>query len=442
MKNKTTKVLVLFLTVIFLCFSFACASERNPDNGGVGNNPSQHTHEYSIEYSKDEVNHWFECKCGDKKDITTHEYVDNCCKCGNYEPTYYTEGLVFELNEDNASYSVVNYNGDSKDVVIPSVYNEKPVTCIGVRAFKNCHSLTSIAIGCRITSIGDYAFLYCDSLTNIEFPDSVTSIGNGVFGFCYDLVSVRMSKNLTSIGDSAFSWCDSLTNIEIPNSVISIGHSAFPVNDNLIYNIENNLKYLGNENNKYLYLAGTISDDIKYAMINSNCRFIGNCAFDDCNYLTSIEIPNSVTSIDTWAFLCCGSLTKVSLGENLTTIGNDPFSSCISLISIEVAKSNGNYKTIDGNLYSKDGEILIRYAMGKTASSFTIPNCVTSIGGSAFGDCGNLSKVIISDSVTSIEDYAFPDWKSLTIYCETESKPIGWKKYWNLYCPVVWGYKG
>jgi len=79
-----------------------------------------------------------------------------------------------------------------------------------------------------------------------------------------------------------------------------------------------------------------------------------------------------------------------------------------------VDANNAYYKDIDGNLYTKDGKTLVQYAIGKTATTFTIPNSVTSIGDWAFDDCDNLTSVVIPDSVTSIGDYAFYYCDSLT----------------------------
>ena len=208
---------------------------------------------------------------------------------------------------------------------------------------------------------------------------------------------------------------------------------------------------------------------------------------------TQVVIPSvyngkSVTSIKEKAFSECKILTKVVIPGTVTSIGNWAFFSCDSLTEILVDENNTAYKSIDGHLYSKDGKTLIQYAVGKTATLFTIPDgvtsiawyafrgcsslteivipdSVTSIGGSAFSNCNslteivipnsvtsigyetfyncyNLTEIVIPDSVTSIDERAFFWCKNLTIYCEAESEPSGWHYLWNCSCPVVWGYKG
>ena len=177
-----------------------------------------------------------------------------CSECGFH---YYTEGLVFALLNDE--YSVTGYTGSDVDVVVPSVYNNKPVTSIGNEAFKNCSSLTSITIPDSITSIGDYAFSGCSSLTSIDIPEDVTSIGNAAFYACRSLTSITIPKGVANICQSAFNACSSLISITIPKGVTNIG----------------------------------------------------NYAFAGCSSLTSITIPDSVISIGDWVFVEVDSLTTV-----------------------------------------------------------------------------------------------------------------------------------
>ena len=94
-------------------------------------------------------------------------------------------------------------------------------------------------------------------------------------------------------------------------------------------------------------------------------------------------------------------------GLPVTSIGDDAFYDCDSLTSITVDANNSTYKSIDGNLYSKDGKRLIQYAIGKTDISFATPDSVTSIGDWVFYDCDSLTSVTIGNSVTSIGSSAF-----------------------------------
>ena len=213
-------------------------------------------------------------------------------------------------------------------------------------------------------------------LTELVIPDSVESIGSYAFYNCDSLTSVIIPDSVTSIGEDAFYWCDNLTSVYITDieSWCKIQFSGY---------LSNPLSYADN-----LYLNGSL--------------------------LTELVIPDSVTSIGSYAFYGCDSLKSVEIGDSVTSIGEKAFAYCSSLTSITVSEGNPTYKSLDGNLYTKDGKTLIQYAIGKTDTNFVIPDSVTSIGDYAFSWCYSLTSVEIPDSVTSIGDRAFHNCDSLT----------------------------
>ena len=248
------------------------------------------------------------------------------------------------------------------------------VTSIGDYAFRFCERLTSIEIPDSVTSIGDSAFYWCSGLTSIEIPGSVTSIGDSAFRYCDSLASIEIPDSVTSIGDYAFEDCESLTSIEIPDSVTSIGVAAFF--DTAYYNDTDNWEdgvlYIGN------HLIEVTDDKSGNYAIKSGTKTIAGSAFEDCESLASIEIPDSVTSIGYSAFRNCDSLTSVEIPDSVTSIGDYAFYDCYRLTSIE------------------------------------IPDSVTSIGVYAFYYCYSLTSIQIPSSVTSIGNFAFQHCDSLT----------------------------
>lgn len=96
------------------------------------------------------------------------------------------EDLTFEINEEGTMYQVKSCNkGASGELVIPSSYNDLPVTRIASNAFYDCASLTAVTIPDGITRIGNQAFFNCTALTKVTIPESVTNIGNEALGYKY-----------------------------------------------------------------------------------------------------------------------------------------------------------------------------------------------------------------------------------------------------------------
>ena len=190
------------------------------------------------------------------------------------------------------------------------------VTSIGNFAFSYCTSLTSITISNSVTSIGKYAFKYCSNLTSITIPSSVISIREYAFECCSNLTSITIPNSVTSIENFAFSYCTSLTSITIPNSVTSIGYGAFHCCTSLTsINVDsNNEKYMSDngvlytKDKKTLIQYPSKKEGTEY-LILQGVESIGDYAFEGCENLINITIPDSVTSIGDDAFYKCDSLS-------------------------------------------------------------------------------------------------------------------------------------
>ena len=288
------------------------------------------------------------------------------------------------------------------------------VTSIGHSAFRGCISLESVTIGDSVTSIDSYAFEKCSSLESVVIPDSVTTIGGSAFYGCSSLTSVIIPDNVTSIGDVAFWECSSLTSVTIPDSVTSIGQGAFSDCSSLIYNEYDNGLYLGNADNPYLVLVKGKDTLITSCEINNKTKIILERAFWKCGFLTSVTIPDSVTSIccfdgDWFAtpFYKCSSLIYNEYDNGLY-LGNadNPYLVLVEAKDISITSCEINNKT----------KIILEEAFDGCSSleSVTIPDSVTTIGDDAFRGCSSLESVVIPDSVTSIGAAAFRGCSSLT----------------------------
>ena len=212
-----------------------------------------------------------------------------------YGDNEYSGDIVIpeSITYENSKYSVTSI-GDwafSYCTGLTSITIPNSVTSIGNYTFFGCSGLTSVTIPNSVTSIGDFAFYDCCSLTSITIPNSVTSIGNGAFSGCSGLTSITIPNSVTSIGELAFDGCSGLTSVTIPNSVTSIGDYVL----NRCYGIKNTIIV----NDMFVYLPKTYTGH--YSIPENITKIIGG-AFENCSGLTSVTIPNSVTSIGGYAF--------------------------------------------------------------------------------------------------------------------------------------------
>jgi len=249
-------------------------------------------------------------------------------------------------------------------------------------------SSTCVVIPDSVTTIGEDSFKRCNHIRNISIPNSVKYIEAGAFYGCASLTDVVIPDSVVVIGDHAFSHCDFLTNVSISNHIKSIGYSSF-----------------------------------------RNCKCI-----------TSIILPNSLESIGSHAFGGCSRLREISIPESVTSIGESILCNCDSLMNIKIDVNNQHYKTIDGNIYSKDGTTMFQYAPGKRDSSFKIPDHVVNIDG-AFFQCGFLEWISIPNSVKSMK-YAFSHSQSLktvllpaTLTCISQGAFAGCRSLKNIAIP-------
>ena len=300
------------------------------------------------------------------------------------------------------TYSGVNYLlgyvGEDTALVFPESYNGKNYQ-IYEHAFYNNDDITSVIIGNSVTRIGYYAFSGCTGLTSVTIPDSVTSIYEGAFYGCYKLVEVINHSTLSiTVGNSSYGYA-----VYYAKEVHKGESKIVNYNDYLFYTY-----------NGVNYLIGYVGEDTELTLpedYNGKSYEIYKYAFYNRDDITSVAIPDSVTSIGEYAFNSCDSLTSITIPDSVTSIGDKTFFGCTRLTSITIpdsVTSIGSYA-----FYNCD-----------SLTSITIPDSVTSIGEYAFNSCDSLTSVTIPDSVTSIGPYAFNYCTSLTSVIF--ENPNGW----------------
>ena len=297
------------------------------------------------------------------------------------------------ISKKNHKYKCIDGNLYSKD--------GKKIIQYAIGKAENYFEIPS-----RVETIGRLAFYESQSLKRITIPGSVKVINFSAFNNCQSLESVEISEGVEAIIKTAFTNCRALKMIFIPSSVNHIDERAFNRCASLcqISVDENNHNYKSIDGNLF-------SKDETLLIIYA----IGKQE-------DSFKIPTHVENICEYAFYGCQSIKKITIPSSVRHIAPTAFHECKSLYQINVDESNKNYKSIDGNLYSKDEKKLVLYAIGKQEDSFKIPTHVENICEYAFYGCQSIKKITISCSVRYIDVLAFDNCESLCqIYVDPRS---------------------
>ena len=312
---------------------------------------------------------------------------------------------------------LTHYIGSDTELTLPKDCQGENYQ-VGESAFSGCRSLTSVTIPEGVTSIGEYAFWGCSNLVSITIPESVTSIGESAFYNCSSLTVIVIPKSVTSIGKSAFYGCTKLktvingSELNIKEGSTSNGYLGYYADivisgDKLIDD------YVFKTVDGVHYLMYYIGNDTELTLPNDyqgeNYQ-VGKSAFENCTSLTSITIPEGVTSIGSRAFYGC-YITTITIPESVTSIGFEAFKHCGGLTSITLPNS-----------VTSIGFEAFKYCGSLT--SITLPNSVTSIGESAFSSCTSLTSITLPNSVTSIGESAFSYCDRLTAITIAEGNAI------------------
>ena len=298
-----------------------------------------------------------------------------------------------------------------------------------------------------VTVIDDYA-LYGTSLTSVVIPNSVLRIEAYAFYYCEQLLTVTIGSGMTYIGYDAFYCSPNVEDVYMyadpealewneggcddfrtdGTTVCHVADAApwkakFSGSVNLLFRDPHTIPLSSsyNEVTRTLTISGTENipnysdlrrrpwhdyvDKIEKVVIQEGVTSIGQFAFCGCRSLTSVSIPSSVYSIEYGAFESCHSLPSINIPATVSSFSPWAFNYCDKLMAINFASDHPEYKTIDGNVYTKTGGTLIRFASGK--STFDIKSDVEYIGEAAVSYCNNLTSVTIPSSVKEILSNAF-----------------------------------
>lgn len=372
---------------------------------------------------------YWQCECGqlfaDADGKTTldaiptlaplgHDLVtDTCTHCTRCNYRKPSDGLVYTLNADGASYSVTGI-GTATDtfIVIAPEYNSLPVTAIGANAFYNQSQVIGVETPASIDFVGEYAFCGC-KLGEIDFKGNLstwvniekikdrffnlhslgnlyinnlivkditisnsTSIRESAFSHCLSLQRATISEEISLIDHSAFAYCKNLDSISLPVTITTINSSAFYLCENL-----STVDYSGN------------IDSWCSISFTSNPLDYGANLFFNGKKVEEIILPNNIIEIKPW-FAKCNSIVKVVLPVNATIICGSAFATCKNL----------KYVTMGDHITEIQRQAFYECSQLETIH---LSQNLERIGSDAFRDCQRLTEITLYDNIKYIGSNAF-----------------------------------
>jgi hypothetical protein len=234
----------------------------------------------------------------------------------------------FKYSVDGENVILVAYTGTETTITLPEKLEDKTYT-IYAGIFAGNTTLVSVTIPEGVKEIPANAFNGCTSLTSVSLPLSLTSIGENAFYGCTSLTSITIPKNVTTLGNSAFDGCTGLTVINLNATIADFSSSYNNVfryagsdTDGVTLNIGADVTKIG----KYLFYYGSSSSVPKFTNIvfaaDSKCKEIADYAFYYLDYITTLVLPDSLTTIGYEAIDTCSKLEYLVIGKDVTSIGS------------------------------------------------------------------------------------------------------------------------
>ena len=337
---------------------------------------------------------------------------------------------------------------------------EEGITSIGNNMFYDCTGLTILNIPSTVTSIGKYAFYNCAKWKGTLNLQNFTKIENGAFQNCSSLTGEVNLTNVTEVGEYSFYNCSGISKVIIGDNITSMGISAFrgdsgikeltiPMSFNTIYdssisddyyarfykcsNIEK-LTFTKGNGTQVVYGTSSSGSNKRYDLTpwyysraklkevvlpSEGVTTISDYMFTDCTALTTLVLPDTITSIGTSAFYNCGSWQgKVNLAD-YEKIGSYAFYNCTNI--------TGDFTLSDKITYI--GNSTFYNCVGLTGKT-SLTEKVTSIGSYTFYNCTGLTSINMPNTISQIGSYAFNNCIKLGAIVVPYQATIGEKAFY------------
>ena len=333
-------------------------------------------------------------------------------------------GVLF--NKDKTELILYPEGNESETYTIPD-----SVLVIKENAFRESEYLYTVSGGNHLETIENYAFHYSE-ICSVELSETIISIGKGAFRYCRNLYDIAIPDSVISIEEGTFEYCKSLEKVYIPTSVISIGAGAFGscaslesifipenISDICVDELWGEYAFRGCDSLKYL----EVDIDNKHYSSDSNGVLYDKektrlMKFPENSDITHFEIPDTVSSIDPYAFEDSISLVSVTVPDGVESLLGT-FYGCENLVDIILPDgiiniSNG---TFDGTGYYNDDsnwengvlyiENYLIEAEREISGYYEVKNGTTVIANYAFSGCDELTEVFLPDSIIALGSDVF-----------------------------------
>ena len=340
--------------------------------------------------------------------------------------------LWYERKEDHVA--IRGYVGEPREITIPEEIDGKPVTEIGANAFSCCHTLEKIVFPKTLQLVGDEAFIGCNELTSAALPESVAEIGTQAFGGCYLLDAeeafrapakfggISAAKLLKRPKTKGMVW------YEIDGEEITIRDF---VSDAVYVKIPSEIdgrRVVALGDNAFFQSVFLTS-----VTIPEGVKSIGAFCFKFCENLYNVSLPSTLTTLKKQAFGFCPSIATLTVPASVETIEPSAFIGCFGLNLVNALRQNKRYSAkrskeinADGGRsngyfwYEKrdDGVVICGYVGHPAPAKTRIPDLidelpVVEIGDHAFNLTPWLEELALPDTVTRIGDSAFDFCRAL-----------------------------
>ncbi len=315
---------------------------------------------------------------------------------------------LFDEDGNQNGLRLNKYLGTDAEVTVP-----EEVTETG-SAFRDCQTVTKVVLPAGLTKLESDIFSGCTGLKEIAIPEGVTSIGDGAFRDCEALTELALPQGLKKIESYAFIGCTGLSYIDIPDGVETIdGHIVNePTQLRCTLGSSAAIAVSRSNNGFYsddLYLRYTFDDDgvqngltmMKYVgessevIVPDDVTELQYSTFSECRQLlTRVVLPDGLLSIPESLLNNCTNLKEVVIPESVTTIENYAFSGCASLEKIHLPAG-----------LTEISQSLLGGC--ESLSEIVIPDGVIAIGDSAFQKCASLTEIVLPQGLKRIDGYVF-----------------------------------